>query len=344
MSLVLPCVHAVLRIVQPNKQVQSNIVQDSQPKRSHKSQKKACSKVFAALEACALSTKLGQMDFLPEPSASNPLQPANAPLVVTDPRSGRQAGEADQADQADQAGQQAFPSLDGQQEHDCECDVELLRLSRLSADDFLLILGARKSGRTSFARMLVCFLVANGLSEQKHSQSGMSTKLLRVKSACGAETAHSTNALEPPIERLLKWWRIRKVTKPESRKHSPAVVLLDDIESLAKTSEQHEALLDLAQHHAEFNVLVIAISSHNCVKAYNLKPTFIGWMKEGLRVADTVQALALPSTAQLCAAVDACNAYGVVWCKFDPETHQFGKAMFTDGVCKYQDGPWTRTF
>jgi hypothetical protein len=135
---------------------------------------------------------------------------------------------------------------------------------------------------------------------------------------------------------LMKWWKLRKLCtdggslngaffqpNKDFSAANAAVVLVDDIESIADTVEEHNFYRDLLTNHAAYNVLVVATSdsSQEMSDKYNVHPTWRALLKPSLILPQDKEAvcsaLCGPSEAAWLAAINACNFRGAVWYKHE---------------------------
>ena len=204
----------------------------------------------------------------------------------------------------------------------------------VSANDFILIAGKRKTGRTTFGRQLVTAFGLAGLATTKHQQNTGARQPVADCKKAGPDPVDKSSSYRRSnqTETLMTWWTLRKLftnggtlngkaiaPNKDYSAANAAVVLVDDIESIADTAEEHSFYCDLLQYHAAYNVLVVATSTsiQDMYKIYNVFPTWTAILKPSLKLpqdrAAVCSALCGPSDAAWCATIDACNYRGAVW-------------------------------
>jgi hypothetical protein len=123
---------------------------------------------------------------------------------------------------------------------------------------------------------------------------------------------------ETPLSRLKAWWAARtRVWATDRRQYvsAVAIVLLDNVESLANSASDAEFLQELLVQHATYNVMVVATS--NVADAPGtMRPTWAALLAGSMQLvsdrANTAGMLRLED-AQLVATLKACGPYGALW-------------------------------
>jgi hypothetical protein len=237
-------------------------------------------------------------------------------------------------------------------------------LHLLGIDDFVLVAGKRRSGRTEFAKALVSALCmgglagplvrgrgqADGVAEEaaegaatrkaegaandapKDAGEEVATRVAKRGTVGGAKERAGPRLpvelvlvafpdttfdawRETPLSRLKAWWAARKRLWATDRQHYVAIVLLDNVESLANSASDAEFLQELLVQHAAYNVMVVATS--NVADAPGtMRPTWAALLAGSMRLvsdrANTAGMLRLED-AQLVATLKACGPYGALW-------------------------------
>ena len=223
----------------------------------------------------------------------------------------------------------------------------------VSANDFILIAGKRKAGRTEFGRQLVtAFGLAGLATTNRQKNTGARQPVADCKKA-GPDPVDKSGSYRRSnqTETLMTWWTLRKLftnggtfngkaiaPNKDYSAANAAVVLVDDIESIADTAEEHSFYCDLLQYHAAYNVLVVATSTsiQDMYKIYNVSPTWTALLKTSLMLpqdkAAVCSALCGPSEAAWSATIDACTFRGAVWYR-NPKLHDEVPDLSTLSFC-----------
>jgi hypothetical protein len=176
----------------------------------------------------------------------------------------------------------------------------------LGVRDFVLIAGKRRSGRSTFAHRLVHALCVGGLA--LHGSDG------REAVACVwavSPSRPSEQRYGRGLDALKAWWAMRKLG---SRPHGAAIVLLDNVESLANSDSDASFLEDMLANHAAHGVVVVATSC--AAECRGMQPTWAALLASSMQLpadrAYTAGKLDIGATDAVDALI-ACGDYGALW-------------------------------
>ena len=176
----------------------------------------------------------------------------------------------------------------------------------LGVCDFVLIAGKRRSGRSTFAKRLVHALCVSGLALDGSDDREAVDCVLAVSPLSPRDNRYAGG-----LQELEVWWAARKLG---SRPRGAAIVLLDNVESLANSESDASFLEDLLANHAARGVVVVATSS--AAECCGMKPTWAALLASSMQLpadrANTTGTLDI-GAADAVDALKICGNYGALW-------------------------------